>query len=394
MAQKKKSTGTTRRSRGVDKLHFAGAEERPDSYDELISRRPILGSGKLPRALVEMKKTRSVYILGSGDKKPEVAIKRVRGPKTPVWQVDLPILEEREQHGFVPALTAERMQHSDVLDGIDPGISVASHRPQWQDVLYHPRLTVQKMFPPLQRFDGRPVDPLIVFGADDRWSFRDSSWPWGLVGKIFTSSGWTGSGVLVGERLVATAGHVVPWADAAAGSWWMRFVPAFYDGSSLYGAGVESYVSDARGFDVSGNVVGYDWAILRLYNPLGTSLGYFGFNGYSSGWNGLNVWSGIGYPGAIATGQRPAFQGGYSIIDVDSDSNGGKEIESRSADLTKGNSGGPIFAWWSGDPRIVGVVSGEEQEYWFPFSIKWVNVFAGGSGFTNLLWWGRTNWPA
>lgn len=120
---------------------------------------------------------------------------------------------------------------------------MAGHRPAWQDALYQPRLTVQKQFPPLQRFDGRPVDPLIVFGADDRWSFKDSAWPWGLVGKIFTSSGWTGSGVLVGERLVVTAGHVVPWADVAAGSWWMKFVPAYYDGSSLYGAGVESYVS-------------------------------------------------------------------------------------------------------------------------------------------------------
>ena len=280
----------------------------------------------------------------------------------------------------------------------EPGMKPSSPRSirgsRWPAIGRHGRTPFTSLqFPPLQRFDGRPVDPLVVFGADDRWSFKDSAWPWGLVGKIFTSSGWTGSGVLVGERLVVTAGHVVPWADVAAGSWWMKFVPAYYDGSSLYGAGVESYVSDAKGFNVS-SVVGYDWAILRLYNPLGSSLGYFGFNGYSSGWNGLNVWSGIGYPGAIASGQRPAYQGGYSIIDVDSDSNGGKEIESRSADLTSGNSGGPIFAWWGGDPRIVGVVSGAEQEYWFPFSIKWVNVFAGGSGFTNLIWWGRTNWPA
>ncbi|KKM60154.1 hypothetical protein LCGC14_1544680, partial [marine sediment metagenome] len=297
------------------------------------------------------------------------------------------------QSGFVPGRTAERVEHVDILNDIRPGIPVTSYRPEWMDAIYQPRFTLQQQFPPMQRMSGQAVSPLIVFGADDRWAFRDSSWPWGLVGKISTSSGWTGSGVLVGERLVATASHVVPWADAAAGSWWMKFTPAFYDGSSLHGSGVESYVSDAKGFVNTSNVVGYDWAILRLYTPLGLSLGYFGFNGYSSSWNGLSVWSTIGYPGAIASAQRPAFQGGYNIIDVDSDSHGGREIESRSADLTGGNSGGPIFAWWSGDPRIVGVVSGAEQEYWFPFSIKWVNVFAGGSGFTNLLSWGRANWP-
>jgi hypothetical protein len=44
---------------------------------------------------------------------------------------------------------------------------------------------------------------------------------------------------------------------------------------------VESYVSDARSFDVQGDQAGYDWALLRLYNPLGSWLGYFGYNGYS-----------------------------------------------------------------------------------------------------------------
>lgn len=375
----------------VDELHFSGSRDTPDSYDEVISRQPILGKGDPPRELVEMQKYRSIHVVGS-KKKPDLKVERLKDIEKPVWEIKLPNTEGVES-GYVPGQTAEFVEHEEILKDLDPGISVASYRPEWMNALYQPRFTLQQQFPPMQRMDGRPVNPLIVFGADDRWTFRDPSWPWGLVGKIFTSSGWTGSGVLIGERLVATASHVVPWADAASGSWWMRFVPAYYDGSSLHGAGVESYVSDAKGFINTSNVVGYDWAILRLYNPLGLSLGYFGYNTYSSGWNNLNVWSGIGYPGAVSSGQRPAFQGGYSIIDVDSDSHGGSEVESRSADITSGNSGGPIFAWWNGDPRIVGVVSGEEQEYWFPFSIKWVNVFAGGSGFSNLLSWGRTNWP-
>jgi hypothetical protein len=128
-----------------------------------------------------------------------------------------------------------------------------------------------------------------------------------LVGRIFNNRGESGTGALVGDRIVITAGHMVPWGDSP---WWMRFVPAYYDGASLHGAGIESYVSDARGYNTSGSVTGYDWAVLRLYEPLGQWLGYFGYNGYSDNWNDGAYWSLIGYPGAIANAQRPSFRAG------------------------------------------------------------------------------------
>jgi hypothetical protein len=172
----------------------------------------------------------------------------------------------------------------------------------------------------------------------------------------------------------------------------MRFVPDYYDGVSLHGAGVESYVSDVRGYDTSGDVTGYDWAVCRLYTPLGSSLGYFGYNSYSDSWNNSPYWTLLGYPTGVAFGRRPSWQGSVSIFDVDGDSNGGSELESR-ADATPGKSGGPLFGWWSGDPRVIGVVSGEETDWIFPFGSEMGNVIAGGSGFTNLMAWGRTNWP-
>lgn len=188
-----------------------------------------------------------------------------------------------------------------------------------------------------------------------------------------------------------TAGHLVPWGDSP---WWMRFVPAYYDGASLHGAGIESYVSDARGYDTGGDVAGYDWALLRLYEPLGQWLGYFGYNGYNDGWNDTPYWSLIGYPGAIANARRPSFQGGITVGDTDSDSNGGEELESDTADITPGDSGGPLFGWWSGDPRIVGVVSGEEEYSFLGITFDQDNIMAAGSGFTSLCAWGRSNWPA
>jgi hypothetical protein len=170
----------------------------------------------------------------------------------------------------------------------------------------------------------------------------------------------------------------------------MTFVPAFYDTGSLYGAAATSNVSDAKGYNASGDVCGYDWAILRLYNPLGSWLGYFGYNGYTDDWEEENRWCVLGYPSMISSGNRPAYQFAVSVLDDDSDSNGGQELEA-SADVTGGNSGGPLYGWFKDgtSPRVIGVCSGAE----YNFGEGDTNVFSAGSGFTNLIAWGRQNWP-
>jgi V8-like Glu-specific endopeptidase len=276
-----------------------------------------------------------------------------------------------------------------LLKDVDENVPFTGFRPDWTDVLFAPRPAPHEERAAMKRINGRRVTPLWVFGNDDRWQFRDASWPWGLVGRVFNNRGQSGSGTLVGNRIVITAGHMVPWGD---NPWWMLFVPAYYDGTSLHGAGVQSHISDARGYD--SNVSGYDWAVLRLYEPLGSSLGYFGYNGYSDSWNDQPWWSIIGYPGAVANAMRPSFQGGITVGDTDSDSNGGEELESGTADISPGDSGGPMFGWWGNDPRIVGVVSGEEEYSFLGWTFDQDNIMAAGSGFTSLCAWGRTNWPA
>ena len=312
------------------------------------------------------------------------------------WKIDIPVNEGFRNLGIaLPGKTAMKEKSEVLRSQTNANASFTSYRPDWIDGTYAPKIMTQPQFRKMKRFNNKTVDPLYVFGSDDRWAFRDSSWPWGLVGKVFTSLGTTGTAVLIGDRLIATAGHLVPWGKE---SWWMRFVPAYYDGSSLFGAGVQSYVSDAKGYDTDDDVAGYDWAVCRLYEPLGSYLGYFGYNGYSDNWEDKPYWSIIGYPGAIAGASRPSFQGSVTSDDTDGDSNGGLEIETK-ADLTPGNSGGPMFGWWNGDPRAIGVVSGQEEE-WSPGFWPWewgntelTNVIAGWSGFTNLIAWGRTNWP-
>jgi V8-like Glu-specific endopeptidase len=236
----------------------------------------------------------------------------------------------------------------------------------------------------MRRFSGRTTRPLWEFFPDAWHLFQDSSYPWGCVGLISNSDGYTGTGVLVGSNIVATAGHMVP---TGAGNAWMKFVPADHLGlGSLYGQNVYSYAVEARGY-VQQQVTGYDWAILRLEQPLGAMIGYMGYNSYSDDWQDVNCWTVVSYP----AGAGPFWQGGVSINDDDEDSNDGQELESANANTLNGSSGGPIFAWWGSDPRIVGVVSGQETEYvWF--SSHPDNVFAAGPGLYNLIAWGRSNW--
>ncbi len=395
---KRKSSPENSDPKGIPPLHFFGERNKPDGTDEILKRRSILGDRKIPAELEKLMTTISVYQhAGKNAREANLHTEKIdSSDERTTWKIDIPVNREFANLGTaLPGRTAVKEKPELLRKETDANVSFNSYRPSWIDGTYSPRIMTEPHFRKMERFNKRRIDPLYVFGADDRWAFRDASWPWGLVGKVFTSEGWTGSAVLIGDRLIATAGHVVPWGKS---SWWMRFVPAYYDGSSLHGPGVQSYVSDARGYDVNGNVTGYDWAVCRLYEPLGSYLGYFGYNGYSSSWEDEPYWSIMGYPSAIAGAQRPSFQGSVTSDDTDGDSHGGLEIETK-ADLTPGNSGGPMFGWWSGDPRVIGVVSGQEEE-WHPGFWPWewgnldkTNVIAGGSGFTNMMAWGRSNWP-
>jgi V8-like Glu-specific endopeptidase len=363
---------------------FIGDRQAPTPLASVRTRRALLGTGEMPDALRALKGVRVMYSAMDSNDKPQVHIESIENHGQPLWKVKVPVGERLK--GARPGLTLQKHPSDKFLKEIDERVSYQSHRPDWIDVLPTPRVVLERSMRMLRRFDGRRVRPLWVYDSA-RFAFEDASWPWGLVGRIFNNRGESGTGALIGDRLVITAGHMVPWGDSP---WSMRFVPAYFNGTSLFGAGVESFVSDARGYDTGGT--GYDWAILRLYEPLGSSLGYFGYNSYSNDWNGLPVWSNIGYPGDIDNAEEPAFQQGFTINDTDGDSNGGEELETENCDLNHGNSGGPMFAWWNNgtDPRIVGVVSSEETED----KSRNDNVFASGDGFVNLCAWGRANWPA
>ncbi len=368
---------------------FTGSGSAPSRPHEVAASRPILGTGERPPKIVDRMSNYTLYLPRTDRGEPRISVERVEGYDDEVVAVDLPVVDG-QYAAHLRGRSGTRESFERIREGIDESIGSSSHRPEWVDASFAPRLSPGRHYSSLRRFNGRPVEPLEVFGGEDRVEFLDAAWPWGLVESITNSRGQSGSAVLVGDRTIITAGHVAPWGDSP---WWMQFTPAFYDGLSLHGAGVTSYVSDYNGYDAQGEVAGYDYVVCRLYEPLGNWLGFMGYNGYSEDWNDQTYWSIIGYPGAIAMGNRPSYQSGISVWDVDNESNGGRELESQTADLTPGNSGGPMFGWWSGDPRVVGVVSGAESDYSFPFSSERSNVMAGGPAMTDLIAWARTTWP-
>jgi V8-like Glu-specific endopeptidase len=233
--------------------------------------------------------------------------------------------------------------------------------------------------------------PLVVFPGDGRRLLTDTSWPWKLTGLVTTSDGASGSGVLVGDRLMLTAHHLRPAQSIAAGSWWMTFAPHFDSALSPANPFGTSYVSDLRHFDAESDtdyIVGHDFMLCRLYEPLGQRLGYLGSTSFDDDWRGLNVWDNIGYPVDVGGGTRPAVQLNQSMED-DSEDDDGQIIETE-ASLNNGNSGGPFFSWFTdGQVRLCGVVSAGAS-----FNGDQDNALAGGDDMVHLIDWGRANWQA
>jgi V8-like Glu-specific endopeptidase len=295
----------------------------------------------------------------------------------------------------LPGVTGELLDRAlvTVPEGATP-----PNQPEWSGISYQPRIAQPFSHGMIRTIDGRLVEQFygIYDVPDARKVFYPQAYPWRCVGRIFTYTSWptpnwswSGSGVLVGPRHVLTAGHVAPWGSS---SWAMLFVPAYWDGASIFGAGASSYVSDYRGWN-TGSVAAHDISVLRLYEPLGNQLGWMGTRTYDGAWEGGNYWSLAGYPGAIAGAQRPAYQSGVAVLDDDEDGDA-QEIEHH-GDSSPGESGGPMFGFWGDGPHAIGTTSGGEtiSGGFLGIGNEDNNIAAGGNAMVDLVKWALSNWP-
>jgi V8-like Glu-specific endopeptidase len=266
------------------------------------------------------------------------------------------------------------------------------HVPKWSGVSFLPRassMITRSRF--LRRRSGARVQPEYVLPPPEetRKVYFPNSYPWRVVGRLFVwnnasapNFAWSGSASLVGRNVILTASHMLPWSSGS--NWKALFVPGYYDGQSVFGANAASWVTAGQGY--RNFAQGDDMAVLRLAQPLGEWLGYFGYKTYNDDWEDGNYWSMAGYPSDIAGAQRPSANYWFPIIDDDSDG-AGVELEYQ-VDTNGGNSGGPVFGWWDGKPYVVGTHSGGEDNFGEPRQ----NVAAGGSALSSLIAWARANW--
>jgi V8-like Glu-specific endopeptidase len=219
---------------------------------------------------------------------------------------------------------------------------------------------------------------------------NSTQWPWCTVGKVFAGKNdnyvsplWTGSGTVVGAvNLLLTAGHVVPWDQPG---WWMRFVPAYDNSAEPFGS---SYVSDVYGYNPNDTVKPDDYAVGKLYTPLGNSVGYMGAQAWSNDGNYTdNSWISVGYPGAILNAQVPIVDSNIVVTNVQDD--GDSKLLEDTFFGYPGWSGGPMWNWLEEQPRVVAVMSGYDYT---SDGTPIDSLEAAGIDMLNLLIWAIKNW--
>ncbi|MET0429953.1 MAG: trypsin-like serine protease, partial [Microvirga sp.] len=238
----------------------------------------------------------------------------------------------------------------------------------------------------LRRFNGRRVRPLNVtqiFNGESRQVYRDTSYPWVCIGRLFRPDGNWGTATLVGRSVILTASHVLAglWQPGAPLNQRVTFVPACFDNVSLLGASWTAQAVNIAAWETIQSVDGYDMAICQLDKPMGEWLGYLGARTYDDDWEDRAVWAHAGYPYDFSmSGQRPTYELGISVRDDDSDSYDTLEVETR-ADSASGQSGGPLWGVFrDGGQQIIGTLSGIEDNFAEPKN----TLFAGGNGLVNL----------
>ena len=375
---------------------YTGHDSAPLTPSQLVFHDNIVAAERMPDDMVRRLAQRRLY-LSSADAKTDLSAHLKRHADVAgFWEIDLPA----KSTVGLPGRTAERLDLKSAPKNILGKTHLDAFRPPWADHVFHPKVSGVPDVPQtlLRTIKGRRIHPTYwVFGSDDRQAYYPSGYPWQCIGRVFTwtdasKPGWSfyGSGVLVGPRHVLTAGHVAPWGSA---NWGMLFVPGYYDGSSVVGSGANSWVSDFRSLDSgAASVSAHDLSILRLYDPLGDQLGYFGYKVYDPVWQDGNYWTIVGYP-SMVTAERPSFQIGIPVLDNDIDGDA-MELEHQ-GDVSPGDSGGPFFGIWpDGFPYVIGTVSGgeaktEQKDNQFEDN----NICAGGQALANLISYWRTNWP-
>ncbi|MBU8785919.1 trypsin-like serine protease [Bacillus glycinifermentans] len=160
---------------------------------------------------------------------------------------------------------------------------------------------------------GPPYSPKSVIGSDERTSVTDTTaFPYRAIVHISSSIG-SCTGWLIGPKTVATAGHCVYDTASRSFAGTATVSPGRNGSAYPYGS-----VTSTRYFIPSGWQSGnsnYDYAAIELSQPIGNTVGYFGYSYTASSLAGANVTI-SGYPGDKTTGTQWQMSGTIALSET------------------------------------------------------------------------------
>ncbi|KAH7826186.1 putative peptidase S1 family protein [Monocercomonoides exilis] len=184
---------------------------------------------------------------------------------------------------------------------------------------------------------------------------------------MLVSSRGVCTGTLVGEDIVLTASHCIPWNDDGSIDR-IRFLPGFYKKHAPFGyADVKTVYSLTRnGGKINAVQAAFDVSCLKISKKLGKKAGYAGTVQWKREWEERSDWFNVGYPQpehGFDEGITPLIQEQGNVTFVKEYTIGSltSYLMKTTFDLTRGHSGGPIFGFFDGEeyPRVAAVVSSE-----------------------------------
>jgi V8-like Glu-specific endopeptidase len=372
------------------------AGERPAPPIEFRSlRRQIKARDPIaepPSRLVELS------LLVAGDRRPEIQVETGRighdGDRRDAGTYELRVGVAGAalgRHAFGPTLEVRKLSERRRLapDALE-GRTLAGFLPDHLGLTPLPErlakeLRVAPRIDPLRKARARENQATTVFAPENRYTFNDTRFPWCTTGRVDTAAGFA-SGVMIGPRHLLTVSHTIVWnPNNTAG--WVKFTPSYFDGSAPFGIAWGRWVYFERkvvGPGIDNDEGRHDYVVVVLDRRMGDVTGWMGSRTYSDSWDGGRYWSHIGYPGDLAGGSRPSFEGSIAL-DGTADPQEHQNILHR-GDVWPGQSGGPFFGWWSGEPwpRAVSVQSWQNPND---------NGASGGSHMVDLVIRARADFP-
>ncbi|WP_326954667.1 trypsin-like serine peptidase [Amycolatopsis sp. NBC_01286] len=282
----------------------------------------------------------------------------------------------------------------------------APHRPKGVPLGIHPKTTTS-LGPTRRGITSRGTKTLLsenhstIIDGESRSLVYPSAYPYTAVCKLYCSyqptpgGSWVttseATGYLIGRSTLMTSGHVGP---PTSGPWQIKVIPACWNGQSVFGAGLVSYV---RSYWSWNSDSGSDIKVCQLWDPIGDNVGYFGYRGYNSAWEDGDYWTMAGFPYAVSLTSM-SYEPAIAVRDdddgdditVNGTSYDTTQVES-DADEASGVSGAPLWGWWDDGPYAIGVHHGVEHDGTI-FGTETLSCASGGAGFTQAASWARGMW--